>query len=306
MSVLILVHQNKVNIIMAECAERGEEVHKTIQNAILNHFNTFLITPDGSGKAISFSTFLNGSMDDMRAEKLKGKNKLVINDFTLCISNSGLKRIPENLDLSSLRVLDCTNNHLETLPNIPSLIELYCGYNKIKVLPELPKRLKILNCSNNQMDILPELPKSLKILNCSYNQLETLPALPNLKELYAGNNRIERIQSAFGSERSDIFPTSLKVCNVSDNRLYHLPTLPHSLQLLECSYNHLQRLPELPETLVVLVCSNNQIASLPRLPNSLHYLDCSFNELLYIRKELTAKIKNATLLCNFNPLYGYL
>ena len=52
---------------------------------------------------------------------------------------------------------------------------LYCDFNKLKELPELPKSLIELYCYNNQLEKLPELPKSLIELVCSYNKLKELP-----------------------------------------------------------------------------------------------------------------------------------
>jgi Leucine-rich repeat (LRR) protein len=46
---------------------------------------------------------------------------------------------------------------------------LNCSNNQLTSLPELPFNLKILECNNNQLTSLPELPSTLEYLNCENN-----------------------------------------------------------------------------------------------------------------------------------------
>ena len=52
-----------------------------------------------------------------------------------------------------------------------------------KILPDLPKGLKLLDCSCNELEYLPKLPNGLKELYCAYNKLNHLPNLNNLSNL---------------------------------------------------------------------------------------------------------------------------
>jgi len=54
--------------------------------------------------------------------------------------------------------LDCSNNRLESLPELPVCKILFCWNNRLTQLPELPA-CKILYCSNNLLTQLPDLPK---------------------------------------------------------------------------------------------------------------------------------------------------
>ena len=149
-----------------------------------------------------------------------------------------------------LTQLDCSNNKLTALPELPaSLSELNCNWNQLTTLPELPASLTYLECDSNQLTTLPELPASLTKLWCRNNDLATLPELP----------------------------ASLTGLHCFNNQLTNLPELPANLSLLDCGSNHLTFLPELPESLTWLDCNRNQIKTLPVLPDSLTMLNCGGN-----------------------------
>ena len=106
--------------------------------------------------------------------------------------------------------LDCYNNYLTSLPQLPnSLIELSCYNNNLTSLPELPNSLTHLNLWNDNLTNLPQLPNSLTHLHCSSNNLTNLPQLPN----------------------------SLNTLICSSNNLKSLPLLPNSLNYLCYSNN---------------------------------------------------------------------
>jgi len=88
--------------------------------------------------------------------------------------------------------LDCSNNNLTNLPELPeSLTHLYCYNNNLTSLPKLPKSLIKLWCFNNNSTSLPELPKSLTHLFCVNNNLKRLPELPeSLRFLHCYNNNL--------------------------------------------------------------------------------------------------------------------
>ena len=144
-------------------------------------------------------------------------------------------------------------NHI--LPN--SLIRLYCSYNKLTSLPDLPNSLEELLCIGNQLISPLKLPNSLIRLYCSYNKLTLLPNLPNsLKELRCFGNQLKSLPK---------LTDSLQVLNCFNNQLTSLPPLPNSLKELYCCNNYLKSLPDLPNSLRELSCFNNRLISLPNL-----------------------------------------
>ena len=95
--------------------------------------------------------------------------------------NNNLSVLP-NLP-HSLEYLNCSYNHLTALPTLPnSLTSLYCHYNRLTVLPTLPNSLEYLGCWNNELHSLPTLPNGLTILDCKNNLLSFLPVLPDSLE----------------------------------------------------------------------------------------------------------------------------
>jgi len=105
------------------------------------------------------------------------------------------KNLTELLDLSeytNLKELNCDNNNLTELPELPNSLEiLKCYNNNLTSLPELPNSLEYLDFDNNQLTSLPELPNSLEYLYCKYNKLTSLPELPNsLIYLDCDNNNL--------------------------------------------------------------------------------------------------------------------
>ena len=182
----------------------------------------------------------------------------------------------------SLKLLDCDDNQLTSLPDLPNSLEiLYCRNNQLTSLPKLPNSLKELNCFNNRLTSLPQLPNSLQELNCFDNQLTSLPDLPNsLKELYCSNNQLTL-----------------------------LPNLPNSLQKLYCSDNQLTLLPDLPDSLKQIYCDNNQLTLLPDFSHIDHELELSFNQdlpITYISYNLNLRLcKNIYNEVNKMNIEGY-
>jgi Leucine-rich repeat (LRR) protein len=131
--------------------------------------------------------------------------------------------LPDITRFKNLRKLDCDDNYLVSLPELPeSLIYLSCNCNNIKYLPALPENLQYLYCNSNELHSLPKkLPANIKHLYCISNKLTYLPALPaTLQDLY-----------------------------FSGNKLTNLPKMPNGLQKLHCEHNMLTSMPYLPESI---------------------------------------------------------
>jgi len=162
----------------------------------------------------------------------------------------------------NLELLNCTENGLSWLPNLPSSIQyLYCEYNNLTELPDLPTSLKNLYCSYNDLTSLPYLPSSLTELWCPANNISVLPELPaSLVNLFCHHNNLFSLPE---------LPESLIDLTCYSNNLNSLPELPQSLVNLKCYNNNLTTLPDLPQTLNQLLCMNNQITCFPTLPSNL-------------------------------------
>lgn len=166
-------------------------------------------------------------------------------------------RLDLNLSyLSNFKIKDLTGIEWFT-----SLQYLDCLNNQLTFLPELPRGLIILNCDNNALTSLPQLPLALNVLRCENNQLEDLPPLPSrLTNLFCSNNRLRAIPT---------LPTSLTALYCRKNNIIILPSLPSKLTALNCLENSLTCLPMLPTSLIQLwfdidkvKCSPNSVSGL--------------------------------------------
>ena len=99
---------------------------------------------------------------------------------------------PSNIDYSSIKELDLSEQNLRILPDLSlyvNLKKLYCGENYIISLDNLPPNLKILYCSDNNLTNLDNLPSNLEELYCCYDNITSLDNLPkNLKKLECSGN----------------------------------------------------------------------------------------------------------------------
>lgn len=99
---------------------------------------------------------------------------------TLDFSNKEITEIPSLVKYKNLTRLNCNNNYLTEIPELPDNLRfLDVRNNYIESLPSrLPHNLVSFNCANNRIRQLPpQLPPYLKILICNNNQLETIPHL---------------------------------------------------------------------------------------------------------------------------------
>jgi uncharacterized repeat protein (TIGR01451 family) len=213
----------------------------------------------------------------------------------------------------NLSFLDCGNNHLTSIPPLPStlntlitnnnplgslpallptwLTTLTTDSNGITVLPALPTGLIYLECNSNPITTLPALPATLQSLTCFYDSLTSLPALPaSLVTIYCNSNKLTSLPA---------LPASLRTLYCYDNPLGSLPALPSSLGQLNCDGSQLTSLPVLPSSLTWLECRNNQIRTVPALPASLNYLEISDNP-IYVLPTLPGPLVN--LFCDNDSL----
>ena len=196
----------------------------------------------------------------------------------LDLSNNQLTSLPAEIGkLTSLTELDLSNNKLTTLSaeigNLTSLTKLSLYDNQLTALPAEIGKLTSLNwlsLSNNQLTALPvEIGKltSLTGLYLTQNQLTSLPAeigkLTSLTELYLFSNQLTALPSEIGKL------TSLTKLYLFSNQLTALPVEIWNLTALTELYLFSNQLTALPAdiwkltSLTILDLSSNQLTALP-------------------------------------------
>ena len=217
-------------------------------------------------KRIRPSLPMNGNQLDVNSAEVK-----IVRAINL--KRQDIKDLTGIQYFTSLTNLDCSENSLTSLPDLPNtLTKLNCNWNKLTSLPELPTNLVELLCRNNQLTSLPELPQNLETIWCYINQLTSLPTLPStLKYLDCCINQLTSLPE---------LPDGLISLICNSNQLTKIPTLPNTLRGLICSSNDITSLPELPNSLSDLRIGSTKITSLPDLPNSMDLLYCTSNPLL--------------------------
>jgi hypothetical protein len=107
---------------------------------------------------------------------------------SLNISNLNIKGILDLEDFDKIKELDCSNNKITEIINIPwSLAKLNCSNNNIKSLLNLPDSLKTLNCKKNNLEKLhypinikpSKYPSNLKEILLGYGFNQPIDNLPN-------------------------------------------------------------------------------------------------------------------------------
>lgn len=165
--------------------------------------------------------------------------------------------IPQIGKLFNLRMLDCSNNLLETLPidmyKLKNLTHLYCNFNMIKKMSDQIGDLKRLETFDFSYNLLTEIPSQIG------NNI-------SLRNLIGNCNNIRQIPKEIG-----------KI---------------NKLTLLKLRQNHLTSLPfEIGKliNLVVLDCSENKISVIPwsiKELKKLQELNLGNNKLLAIPREI--------------------
>ena len=181
----------------------------------------------------------------------------------IIVNKCNLTYISNLSRFTNLEILDCSDNQLKSLPELPeSLTELYCYNNQLISLPNLQKNLIILWCSNNQLISLPELPENLEELQC-YNNL--LTSLPDLQK-------------------------SLNYLACSDNQITSITELPNSLYSLYWENNHMYDILEDLSIICRHIPSSNAINILNRFRHVYYYLRFKIKFIQWFLRTKKAKI----------------
>ncbi|XP_045479243.1 lutropin-choriogonadotropic hormone receptor isoform X2 [Harmonia axyridis] len=224
---------------------------------------------------------------------------------------AGLEEVPRNLPFS-ISKLDLSNNNITVLnetsfSNYPNLEELILSDNKLDFIHPrtfikntLLKRLLLQNCDLSEIpkEALKPL-KKLQTMNIGHNTITVLQkdAFPdemkNLLVLLLKRNQIAEI-----SENAFVKLTSLKVLELDDNYLTHIPlavTKLPQLQELSISGNRIKYIPG------GLLQQTPALALLELKGNSLEGVDFyAFSHLPRLRKLILSDAKNLSTFPNLN------
>jgi Leucine-rich repeat (LRR) protein/predicted transcriptional regulator YdeE len=207
--------------------------------------------------------------------------------------------IPSSIrNLKRLRVLNLSNNNIQTIPTeiseLDSLRKLYLAKNELSILPSGiggMGALEELFINNNQLNwnALPEeigQLNKLQLLKLTNNKISYIPIeigeIETLKYCYLDSNEIVEIPESIGQL------SNLEILGVGYNKIEDVPVNINQLDKMisvDFSHNKLQQINagvSYMPNLIHLDISNNQINNdLPALQhlNELNALDISYNAL---------------------------
>lgn len=161
------------------------------------------------------SVFCNVKVIDLCHNKLSKLPNMPVTLKELLVRHNKITDISCLDDCYSLRRLDCSYNHITTIPYIKTLEILLCDHNKIDALPSLPNLIK-LECSHNFIYELPSLV-NIEILVCDHNQITKVNNYNTLRELYCNNNKISLISNINKIDTLHCYKNNIKRIDYFDN-----------------------------------------------------------------------------------------
>ncbi|MBS1618034.1 MAG: DUF11 domain-containing protein [Bacteroidetes bacterium] len=244
-----------------------------------------------------FSSIMTGS--NAAGWQLDASDPLTQSYITIDISHTNITNLEGLQYLTGMTSLYCNYDSIPFINNLPpDLITFTCRDAHVQTLPyPLPYSLMVLDISNNPLlaQSIIDWPYSLSDLQCENIGAYSLPPLPgtlisfscqdnNLTSLPTLPNGLQHLycdgNPLYGGLPT--LPSGLQLLWCQNAQLTSLPALPSSITEIYCGLNSLTSLPALPPVLATLQCSQNQLTSLPSLPASLRDLDCSMNQLTSI------------------------
>lgn len=223
------------------------------------------------------------------------KNISIYSSWECEVNITQLPTLPKTIERLEVRL-----GNLSSLPDLSvytNLIELDCRNNKLTELPNLPENLRYLDCSENKLTSLPALPDCLTYIDFSDNLFTSFPSLPNgIQYFNCENMDLPSLQSLAGYIELEGFGCGN--CGLSE-----LPELPQSIQLIGCAYNELETLPKFSDypNLKTIDCNYCNLSELTSLPASLELLLCEGNRLTQL-PDLSGCVNLAALWCEMNEL----
>lgn len=146
----------------------------------------FVVNKDGNLR-IALATQIPSSFDhllrmDTTSIEVRNLKELFIKDFEIK-SLEGLHYF------TNLQSIDCSNNLLTSIDNLPNNIKILdCSNNKLTQIISLPKMISSLTCYGNpQLFCLPPIPFATTSINIDTNHIKCLPNRPKELRLYCGD-----------------------------------------------------------------------------------------------------------------------
>jgi Leucine-rich repeat (LRR) protein len=206
--------------------------------------------------------------DNINYDKLTKIKYLFLNDNKLSSCGDEFKQF------KNLEVLDISYNNISNVSSISylsdTLKEFICTNNIIQELPSL-KSLIILDCMTNKIKSLGKYP-NLKDLICSENELKVINSYKSLKKLICRKNPLTTVYEQLSLEYLDCSETLMSgellcmdninglICNHTKiNNISNLKNL-ESLEIVGCDMN----IPFLKK-LKYLLCDDNESIKLSNL-----------------------------------------
>jgi len=187
---------------------------------------------------------------------------------------------------------------LTQMPDLSSFVwvtDLSLRHNKIsKIIKNyLPPNLEIFDISNNELDEIKgeDLLESITRLTLTTNHIIEFDGnqFPNIKKLSLDCNAVKNFIFPPNIVKIDLSyneisvlanpPESLKVLDITENKLHVLPKFSNNLQKLSVSRNLIKILPYLPDSVLELYATDNFIVHIAKLPESLEILSLSNNRI---------------------------
>ena len=187
-------------------------------------------------------------------------------------------------DLTELRVLDISHNHLRdkklisvinSLKNLEELFNTSNDFSEWKMEAGM-KSLKILVLDSNKIrkiEFCADLPK-LVYLSARENNVLAVNGISrclSIEQLDLSANDLSQISDEFS------LLDKLKILNLRNNSLNTLPKL-RQVEIIDISHNTLLSIMSLGTSVAELYASHNSISQIPNLPN-LTIADLSYNKL---------------------------
>lgn len=252
-------------------------------------------------------------------------NSKTIQELVICNNFIGDEEILSLKNLTNLKFLDVSRNHLRSqnfvkiLQNLTGLEELRNNNNEFETwkIDYSLEKLKTLALENNKIEEIQfkEPMKSLEKFFCKQNRINRFAGFCNLKnlvELDVSENNLKEIPEDLGKTKVSVLLCNnnclgtlpylplLEILDASNNSLFEILEFGGKIQEIVLSNNHLKDLPDMQSIISVNV-AYNQFTSLTCVKNcrSLQSLDISFNPLIIpgtIIKDLSqTSLRNLTM-----------
>ena len=249
----------------------------------VNNFSTEAVVADVSPVAVFNSSYFPDANFRSYLLGLYSKGYITTSDVnartSMTISGKSISNLQGINYFSKLTWLDCSNNNLTDLYNVPtSLQTLYCQNNKITSFNYLQNcsSLKSLNCSNNQISSLTNLPTSIEFLDCSSNKFTILDFCNTSDHMYTKYYNLKTLNCSNNTQLTELWNSDFSTGGAALTSLNVSGCT--SLTQIRCEYNKLTSLSSLPSSLKILNVMGNQLTSLATLPSGLETLSASSNK----------------------------